>query len=80
MFILKEKKVGKDDIPTIFAWTKAVGIRPPPKERIDHIFSTPRFHSIGITVNIQYSDNHVSTCNDFIVYSLVFIPVNTCLF
>ena len=61
MFILKEEKQKKDDIPTIFAWRKAVKVRPPPKEHTDPIVSTPRFHSIGINVKI-HSDNHVSTC------------------
>ena len=55
------KKLGKDDILTIFAWTKAVKVRPPQKEHIDPIVSTPRFHSIGITVNI-HPDNHVRIC------------------
>ena len=56
-----EKKQGKDDVPTIFAWTKAVKSRPLPKQRPEPIVSTPRFHSVGITTNIQ-PDNHVSTC------------------
>ena len=56
-----EKKQGKDDVPTIFAWTKAVKSRPPPKQRSEPHVSTPRLHSIGITTNIQ-PDNHVSTC------------------
>ena len=52
------KKQGKNDVPTVFAWTKAVNSRPPPKQRPEPVVSTPRFHSIGITTNIQ-SDNHV---------------------
>ena len=55
------KKHGKNDVPTVFAWTKAVNSRPPPKQRPEPVVSTPRFHSIGITTNIQ-PDNHVSTC------------------
>ena len=56
-----ENKQGKDDVPTIFAWTKAVKSRPPPKQRSESHVSTPRFHSIGIATNIQ-PDSHVSTC------------------
>ena len=52
---------GKNDVPTVFAWTKAVNSRPPLKQRPEPVVSTPRFHSIGITTSIQ-PDNHVSTC------------------
>ena len=55
------KKQGAKDVPTIFAWTKAVKSRPPPKQRPEPVVSTPRFRSIGITTNMRL-DNHVSTC------------------
>ena len=59
----------ENDVTTIFAWTKPVTQRAPPKVRCDP--PPKKSHSLGITVNIQ-PENHVSTtCEDLITFDVV---------
>ena len=55
------KKKGKDDIPTIFAWSKTTKARPAPKERENPIGTSLTHHCIGIMAKL-HPENHVSTC------------------
>ena len=62
-------RMKKNDVPTIFAWTKPVTQRAPPKVRCDP--PPKKSRSLGITVNIQ-PENHVSTtCEDLITFNAV---------
>ena len=55
------KKKGKDDIPTIFAWSKTTKARPAPKERENPVGTSLTHHCIGIMAKL-HPENHVSTC------------------
>ena len=55
------KKKGKDDIPTIFAWSKTTKPRPAPKERENPVGTSLTHHSIGIMAKL-HPENNVSTC------------------
>ena len=55
------KKKGKDDIPTIFAWSKTTKARPASKERENPVGTSLTHHCIGIMTKL-HPENHVSTC------------------
>ena len=55
------KKKGKDDVPTIFAWSNTITPRPPPKERENPVDTSRTHHCIGIMAKL-HPENHVSTC------------------
>ena len=57
------KKKDKD-VPTIFAWTKPVSHRAPPKVRCDPL--SKKSYSVGITVNIKLEHHASTTCEDLI--------------
>ena len=56
------RKKDKDDIPTIFAWSKTTTCRPPPKERDNPVGTSLTFHCIGVMADL-HPENHVSTCS-----------------
>lgn len=62
------KKDGKNNVPTIFAWTKKKVSRPPPRQRGDPVATTSKFCSIGVSVHI-HAENHVNTCTKDLIIS-----------
>ena len=63
------KKKGKDTVLTIFAWTKEIVFRPPPKQQ-DPIVPSRTFNSIGINHYIYSTRNpckymHQGACHHY---------------
>jgi len=53
----KEKRGGKDDITTTFAWSKTTK----PKEHDDIVVTSLTYHCVGVMAKL-HPENHVTTC------------------